>query len=65
MSRRARGAARDPWRHLTPEVAEIVKANLREINNVMETPDGEKREPSEEGQGDQKGQRKNEAEEGS
>jgi len=65
MSRRTRGVTRDPWRHLTPEVMEIVKANLRKIHNSMEPTDGEKRKPSEEGQGDQKSQHKNEEEESS
>jgi len=60
MSRRG---TKYPWRHLTPEIMEIVKQNLRKIHNAMEPTDGKKRQAPED-QADQKDQRKNEAEEG-
>jgi len=56
---------RDPWRHLTPEVMEIVKENLLKIHNAMEPTDGKKRQASEEERSDQKSQHKNEEEESS
>jgi hypothetical protein len=63
MPRRPRNRSnhRDPWQHLTPEVAEIVKSNLQKIHKFMESPNGEGRKAAE-GQNEQKekGQRENE-----
>jgi hypothetical protein len=52
MSRYARDNVSNAWRNLPPETRLIVTKNLHEIREYWETPNVEKRKPSEEGQGE-------------